>query len=114
LSTLLLFHGNDSANVTSLDDALRYALTSSAAPETRKLGVYWEMYGLSRDSITHSIDSTISVSLSIAKIEENNFFRRLAESLGLLSRTVPVTVGWNDLPGHPDGVSKSVIVDLSE
>lgn len=44
LSTLLLF-APDTSNVESLDDALAHALTRDELRGSRKLGLYWEMYG---------------------------------------------------------------------
>jgi hypothetical protein len=44
LSTLLLYTA-DTSSVETLDDALAHALTANELRGTRKLGVYWEMYG---------------------------------------------------------------------
>lgn len=58
LSTLLLFAGDTSATVSSLDDALSRALTANELPANQRLlGLYWEVYGTSPGSATPRSDS---------------------------------------------------------
>ena len=45
LSTLLLFTPDTTRSIETLDDALASALTANELKGTRKLGLYWEMYG---------------------------------------------------------------------
>ena len=50
LSTLLLFAPDTSRSIETLDDALASALTANELSGSRKLGLYWEMYGASTAS----------------------------------------------------------------
>jgi hypothetical protein len=45
ISTLLLFDADSAASVETLDDALDHALTTNDLRGTRRLGLYWEVYG---------------------------------------------------------------------
>ncbi len=50
LSTLLLFSVDTSAHVETLNEALAHALTANELRGTRRLGLYWEVYGVVHDS----------------------------------------------------------------
>lgn len=75
LSTLILFAGDTSASAGSLEDALAHALTADDLAGTRKLGLYWEMYGANAANATGServarpgSDSTLDDSAKVAPV----------------------------------------------
>lgn len=178
LSTVLLYAPVDTNGVASLADAERAALASSDLGSSRKVGLYWEMYGVheafrrsatptsatlhgavqdSVPDITHHIirdttrdttisaphdssseiapdttagvhhdtlsqhptlnapapDSAMTVSITIVRTDRG-VWHWLAQRLRLETSTSPITMGWHDLPGTPDGVGKSVVLDLAQ
>jgi hypothetical protein len=141
LSTVLLYAPVDTNGVASLTDAERAALASPDLGSSRKVGLYWEMYGVHEalrrppttvpdttdttpsetttspdtphDGDEAASDSAMTVSITIVRTDRG-LWHWLAQRLRLEASPSPITMGWHDLPGTPDGVGKSVVLDLTQ
>jgi hypothetical protein len=103
VSDILLFDASpDAIDLTSI---LPYTLGSLTVPRDRKLGLYWEAYGLARP------DSALPVSLTLTRME--GALRRLAEAIGLGKRSSPLSIAWRETPSMGGIASRSVVLDLS-
>ncbi|MEO5590186.1 MAG: hypothetical protein ABIS03_11415, partial [Gemmatimonadaceae bacterium] len=103
MSDPLLFDVTE-ADVMTLDDAMRSARDGNPV-DRGKVGIYWEIYGLSRR------DSAQPVSLSLTPTGQG-VLRRFAESIGIASKTSPLVIRWNQSPSGESITSRSVILDL--
>lgn len=103
LSDILLFDWDDDIG-EQLDDVLPRMLGTTRLERDRKVGIYWEMYGVDRDD-------DIEITLRVTP-HESGFLRRLGESLRLVGRRAAVGVEWQDQVGRTDIVSRTLQVDL--
>jgi hypothetical protein len=104
LSDILLFTAGE-ADVRDLATAAARALPENRVRRERS-GIYWEIYGLSE------ADSALPVRMTLTPMDRSAI-RRLGESLGVISRTAPLIVGWTDNPSAGGISSRSMIVDFS-
>jgi hypothetical protein len=104
MSDPLLFDATDE-DVTDLDAAMRSAIGGNTVSRG-KVGIYWEMYGLART------DSAEPVSLTLTRVQQGTL-RRIGESIGLATRSGPLTIRWNQTMSAGSVTSRSVILDLS-
>lgn len=105
ISDPLLFEPQD-AEVADIDAAMRTALGGTTV-DHGKVGIYWEMYGLART------DSAQPVSLTLTRVQQGTL-RRIGESIGLATRSSPLTIKWNQTMSAASVTSRSVILDLSQ
>ncbi|MEP6904512.1 MAG: hypothetical protein ABI875_00435 [Gemmatimonadales bacterium] len=105
VSDVLLFEAV-SPEATDLPSILPHALGSLTVAGNRKLGLYWEMYGLAR------ADSALPVSLTLTRFDEG-IFRKLAQSIGLTTRSTPLNIAWRETPARGGVATRSVVLDLS-
>jgi hypothetical protein len=105
ISDLLLFAAGDSLPA-DLDAVLPHALGSTRVPATRKLGVFWELYGVD------PADGAVDVSLTMTRRGEG-WLRRAAESLGLAASPQDVRLEWREVPGAPRLAPRALAVDVS-
>jgi hypothetical protein len=103
VSDILLFDA--SPDVSDLASILPHSLGSLTVARDRKLGVYWEAYGLARP------DSALPVSLTLTRMEGG--LRRLAQAIGLGKRSSPLSIAWRETPSMGGIASRSVVLDLS-
>jgi hypothetical protein len=108
LSTLLFYDGTDTSAVTSLQDAIRRARTSEVLKETRKLGVYWEVY-----DTTAANDSTVSVAMTVTRTD-GGILKWFAQTLHLTPRDAPLAISWHDIRGDGGLSYRSVVLDLAQ
>jgi tetratricopeptide (TPR) repeat protein len=104
VSDILLFDAGTS-NGGELSSILPFALGSSAVGATKKLGLYWETYGLARP------DSALPVSLTLSRVSSG--LRKLVESIGLGKRSTPMSIAWRETPALGGIATRSVVLDLS-
>jgi len=81
VSDILLFDAV-APEANDLPTVLPHALGSLTVDGSRKLGLYWETYGLAR------ADSALPISLTLTRFDEG-IFRKLAQSIGLGTRSTP-------------------------
>lgn len=104
LSDPLLFSATDS-ETADLDAAMKTALGSNTV-KRGKVGIYWETYGLARS------DSAQPVSLTLTRVQVGTL-RRIGESIGLASKSSPLTIRWNQVSRGDEIAARSVVLDLS-
>jgi len=104
LSDLLLFE-SQATHVTALPEAMPFALPGNEV-KRGKIGVYWEIYGLSRS------DSALPLNLTLTPVGRSAL-RRLGESIGLAPRASPLNIAWRETPGSGAIATRSVVLDLS-
>ena len=104
LSDPLLFEPSD-VEVGDLDAAMKAAIGSNTV-KRGKIGVFWETYGLSH------ADSAQPVSLTLNRVQIGTL-RRLGESIGLASRSSPLTIRWNQVSLGSEVAARSMVLDLS-
>ncbi len=105
ISDVLLFDPPP-GEVRDLAHALPHALGSLTVPAGKKLGLYWEMYGLAR------ADSAFPVSLTLRRVSRGSL-RRLAETMGLAERSSPLTIAWRETEFNSLVAVRSVVLDLA-
>jgi len=105
VSDILLFEAV-APDANDLPAILPHALGSLTVDGSRKLGLYWEMYGLARP------DSALPVSLTLTKVDEG-ILRKLAQSIGLGTRSTPLSIAWHETPALGGVATRSVVLDLS-
>lgn len=106
LSDLLLYTPHDSAP-SSLAEAIPRALHSMRTPVNRKLGVFWETYGL------RGQDETVDYTLLVTRVDRGAFHRGLVR-LHVANADRPLTMEWREAPSIANGIaSRGMTVDLS-
>lgn len=106
LSDILLY---DAARgrPASLDEAAAWAVHDATAGATRRVGVYWEMYGL------RPAGEPLEITL-VVESTRRSWSRRAAERLGLTDRITPLRVRWREVPQRDAGyAARAITVDLS-
>jgi hypothetical protein len=103
VSDILLFEA--SSDAIDLASILPHTLGGPTVAGDRKLGIYWEAYGLARP------DSALPVSLTLTRMEGP--LRRLAEAIGLGKRSSPLSIAWRETPSMGGIATRSVVLDLS-
>jgi hypothetical protein len=105
VSDILLFDAV-APEATDLSSILPHALGSLTVQSGQKLGLYWETYGLAR------ADSALPVSLTLTRFDEG-ILRKLAQSIGLTTRSTPLSIAWRETPALGGIATRSVVLDLS-
>lgn len=105
VSDILLFDAGDQ-EMTDLPSILPHTLGSLSIEGGRKLGLYWETYGVARQ------DSALPVSLTLTRLTQGAL-RKLAESIGLGKRSTPLSIAWRETPTLGGIATRSVVLDLS-
>ena len=105
ISDLLLFDPPDSLPAT-LDAVLPHAHGSTRVSTDRKLGVFWELYGV--DPAT----GAVAVSLTMAR-QGTGWLRRAVESLGLAGPRRDVRLEWQEMPERASIAPRTLAIDLS-
>src|SRR5438045_420926 len=101
---VLLFDATSNPG-THLTSILPAALGSTTVTGTKKLGLYWETYGLARQ------DSALPVSLTLSHMSSG--LRKLVESIGLGKQSAPMSIAWRETPAFGGIATRSVVLDLS-
>lgn len=105
LSDLLLYRTGEEP-AASLDSALAAAVPGDTVGRNRKLGLFWETYGLSPQG--ESVDLTVSV-----ERVDRGWMRSARQRLGLAPVDTPIRVRWTDARSRSDGgAAHSVALDL--
>lgn len=88
----------------SLARAIPLARGSGAVRPGEQIGVYWEVYGVSAEATP-----SLVMSLRLTP-RQTGAIRRLAESIGLLRRSEPIRLRWEEsvVPGPYMGRSLSI------
>lgn len=104
VSDILLFDasGGDASDLTRI---LPFALGTTSVPGAKKLGLYWETYGLARP------DSALPVILTLSRVSSG--LRKLVESIGLGKQSTPMSIAWRETPALGGIATRSVVLDLS-
>ncbi|MGI8510070.1 MAG: hypothetical protein ACR2MQ_12165 [Gemmatimonadaceae bacterium] len=120
LSTLLLFSGDTTADTGlpdgsanesingPLEDALAHALTADELGGTRKLGLYWEMYGV---NAADSAQENVSISVTRT---DGGVLKWLAQALRVTPRDSPLAMQWHEAQISSGVTARSVVLDLSQ
>ncbi|MDB4950898.1 MAG: hypothetical protein JWM27_3547 [Gemmatimonadetes bacterium] len=103
LSDVLLLSATEGLPAT-LEAAEGMARGSAHVRAGERVGLFWEVYGLTERP------DTLSVSVSIIPITRPGFARRAAERMGLAAPTEPVSVGWKEEAGGQTVLARSVAV----
>ena len=104
VSDILLFD----ASVGSADElasVLPLALGRTSIAPTKKLGLYWETYGVARQ------DSALPVSLTLSRMSSG--LRKFVQSIGLGKQSTPMSIAWRETPAMGGIATRSVVLDLS-
>jgi hypothetical protein len=104
VSDILLFDASG-GDASDLSGILPLALGTTALEPTKKLGLYWETYGVARQ------DSALPVSLTLSRISSG--LRKLVESIGLGKQSTPMSIAWRETPVMGGLATRSVVLDLS-
>jgi len=105
ISDLLLFDPPDSLPAT-LDAVVPHAYGSTRVSADRKLGVFWELYGVDPAA------GAVAVSLTMAR-QGTGWLRRAAESLGLAGPRRDVRLEWQEVPEAGAIAPRTLAIDLS-
>jgi hypothetical protein len=108
ISDLLLFSPEAADSLPHrLDDALRNALHTDRVGSGKRVGLFWETYGVRPDG------ESFAVTITIERTREG-WMRRTAERLHLATPFSPMQVRWNEVPDREHGIaSQAVSLDLS-
>jgi hypothetical protein len=104
VSDVLLFDASV-GDASDLKTILPYALGTTSIAGPKKLGLYWETYGLARP------DSALPVSLTLSRVSTG--LRKLVESIGLGKQSTPMSIAWHETPALGGIATRSVVLDLS-
>ncbi|HEX4601617.1 MAG TPA: hypothetical protein VH116_09535 [Gemmatimonadales bacterium] len=105
LSDILLFDP-PTMLPASLAGAGPLAYGSDRVPQAKRLGLFWEVYGL--DPGGEAITATLALTA-----ERRGWVRRVAESVGLVARRRAVQLRWVEVPSALAGVaSRALALDL--
>ncbi len=105
ISDLLLFDPSDSLPAT-LNAVLPHAHGSTRILADRKLGVFWELYGVDPAA------GAVAVSLTMAR-QGTGWLRRAVESLGLAGPRRDVRLEWQEVPEAASIAPRTLAIDLS-
>ena len=105
ISDLLLFDPPDSLPAT-LDAVVPHAHGSTRVLADRKLGVFWELYGVDPAA------GAVAVSLTLAR-QGTGWLRRAVESLGLAGPRRDVRLEWQEVPETEAIAPRTLAIDLS-
>ena len=106
LSDVLLLDGSQGEDLGTLDDAARYAASSSRVPRNGAVGLYWEIYGL-------EADDSVSYSLSTAEGRVASPIGRLGRALGMVAGD-SASVQWTEHRGTSEAITgRSIVLSLS-
>ena len=105
VSDLLLFDPPDSLP-ESLAAALPHALASPRIVSDKKLGVYWELYGVD------PAHGAVAVSLTMSR-QGTGWLRRAAQALRLAGRHHDVRLQWEEVPETPLVTPRALAIDLA-
>ena len=106
ISDLLLFD-DPTTLPTSLDEALPRARGSMRVDRRIPVGVYWEMYGVD------ATDETLAYRLTVTR-ERAPWYRRAAEKVGVVERSAPVRMAWDEPSARPGAArSRALAIDFS-
>jgi len=103
ISDLLLFDPPPDSLPATLDAVLPRAYGSTRVPAGRKLGVFWEVYGVD------PAGGAVAVSLDVAR-QGTGFLRRV---LGLGRRRHDVRLEWQDVPQDSSVAPRALAIDLA-
>lgn len=125
VSTLLLFAPDSATPAETLDNALDHALTDDDLRGTRRLGLYWEVYGAAPRSEANTgppADSTVtrgstpddssSVLVTVVRTD-GGIMRWFGKAIHLTPGDSPLTVRWHDARPATGIETHSVVLDLS-
>ena len=104
ISDILLFTPSQE-EVTDLEQVLPVALPGVELSRG-KVGMYWEVYGLSR------ADSALPVTLTLTPVGQSAL-RRIGQAIRLVKETSPLNIAWRDTPKTGGISTRSVVLDLS-
>jgi hypothetical protein len=104
VSDILLFDAS-AGDANNLASILPLALGRTSIAPTKKLGLYWETYGVARQ------DSALPVSLTLSRVSSG--LRKLVESIGLGKQSTPMSIAWRETPVMGGIATRSVVLDLS-
>jgi hypothetical protein len=105
LSDLLLLRGTDILP-DSLSAAAALARGSDRVSPGERLGVYWEVYGLSEDEI-----ETLAVSVRLVD-RRGGWLRRAAERVGVVSESAPIRLRWQEQASSAAFIARSVALEI--
>jgi hypothetical protein len=105
ISDLLLFDPPDSLPAT-LDAVVPHAHGSARVPADRKVGVFWELYGVDPAS------GAVGVALTLAR-QGTGWLRRAVQSLGLAGPRRDVRLEWQEVPEAASIAPRTLAIDLS-
>ena len=92
---------------TTLAAALPHALSSEEVRSDRKLGLYWELYGLDPPG------QLVTTSVAVVPVKEG-WLHRLAAGVGVAAKRKPVRLEWQEVPEGQGGLSgRALAIDLS-
>lgn len=133
LSTLLLFTADTSAHIETLNEALAHALVANELRGTRRLGLYWEVYGAAHDSTMRDSvprvgadsqmiaqqDSSVGspngssgLEVTVTRVD-GGIAHWISQALHITQRDSPIAIRWRDT--ETAGIaSHSVVLDLSQ
>jgi hypothetical protein len=106
ISDVAFFQPSDSLPAT-VDGFLRVARASATAQRGEKLGLFWELYGLS------ATDQEMTLRVNVTR-EGRSWLRRAGERIGLVGRRGGAGFGWRER-GRGDGAiaPRAIVVDLA-
>lgn len=107
ISDLLLLETPDQLP-DSLPSAAPRARRSTMVRPGERVGVYWEMYGL-----TARRDDEITLSLRLVE-QEVSWIRGVGRRLGLVDRTPAALVIWRETPATAPVISRSVAITIPD
>ncbi len=91
---------------TTLDAVVPHAHGSTRVPSDRRLGVFWELYGVDPAS------GAVGISLTVAP-QGTGWLRRAVESVGLATRRRGVRMEWQEVPEAAALAPRALALDLS-
>ncbi len=123
ISTLLLYDPDSAAIVQSLDDALGHALTVTDLRNTRRIGLYWEVYGdahngdtatagLKDDSARAPASDSGDVAVTVVRTD-GGILRWLGSALHISPRDAPLSVRWHNSKLGESTDAHSLVLDLA-
>ncbi len=107
VSDLMLLVEADSLPA-DLEEATGLARGSLRVRSGERIGLYWELYGLSPGG------ETLAMSLTITK-KSKSWLRRIGETLGLTGRDRPMSLNWLErVEARYPAVPRSLAIELPE